>query len=71
MTATLKPVQYVSTPDLKRDLEDLTVEVGIHNSAILLHIGDLDEHERIVLLGRKRIKEIKAELDRRKNRTKK
>lgn len=70
MTATNRPIQTVSTTDLTRDLEDLAVEIKIHDCAMLLEIGDMDEHEQIVLSGRRRAKEIAAEIERRKQREK-
>ena len=70
MTEKYKPLHIVSTQNLKRDLKDLTIEVDMHNCAMLLDMGDLDEHEQIVLSGRQRLKEIAAEIERRKRRSK-
>lgn len=68
MTATNRPIQTISTQDLKRDMEDINVEIKIHDCAMMLEMGDMDLHEQIVLSGRRRVKEIAAELERRKQR---
>lgn len=68
MTATNRPIQIITTSELERDLEDLDIEIKMHDCAMMLEIGDMDEHEQIILLGIKRAKQIRDELKRREQR---
>ena len=70
MTATNRPIQSIPTQELSRDLEDLEIEIKMHDCAMLLEMGDMDKHEQIVISGRKRVKEISNEIERRKQRNK-